>query len=439
MPYADDVPTVFNQQPVASALLNGPRILFIGDSRVAGNATDCPLHVGAARMWPIQFDGIVVPAANLGSSFWLHGGFSSTLNAAARTLRRPDQTFSGGETDLCPTLALDYPLTANLTDGSNSVMNQALLTQLGQLAGGDRLGATQASVRIPWYRGAANSTPSVRLVSYRNTGTDSSFTYSQINSVTQTLTGTAGWQYTDISCGTGAGAPGFGVVENSVNETNTRWYQGPVLAYRGNAGTTPTAGVLGTLGVGGYCSTDVWRQLGGDGANAYCTVANAVWFFANIYLWPNVIILPGIGQNAINASTGADPLEVSQLNAGIATNFESNHNSIIDQINVIYDTGGQPRPRIVLANDVVTQYSALHSETRGRALYRIAQQRGLTFVDLYRLVNNSRLYQPDNIHFTGPAVFNYTATGQGADAVALVLWNSLIYPPKTPSVRGRFR
>ena len=444
MSYTLQVPTSYNTAGLRAALLSSSCDVRMGigiDSRHALDASNCPVWHGITRTWNVPWSGIMTRAANLGSAFWGTGGNSNTNFASARAILRPDQTNSASIADIAPVQILDYPFTGDAPTLSASPYMQQFLTGWGSAVRGNPWASLQTTARIPWYRHAGGVT-TVRFRSYRKSGTDASPTYTSVATPSSTsMAGADGWQFTDVDCGAGADDPGCGIIEGgtAVNETGTRMLVGPVSYYRGTPGSRTTGFCLAPWGVGGYCTLDAIRMWGGDGANAYCTTANAAWFLTNVMFSPNYQMLCGAGQNSLNATTGADPVEQTQLNAGIETNYYNNTVAIIAAMNAAYDAALLPRPTYILVNDFKTGYNAIHHETRGRALYRIAREIGGVFIDLYQLALNSpALWTPDNIHLTGPTVTNYSFTvGNGADYMAAAMWDEIINTRQLAPVRGR--
>ncbi len=446
MSYRLQVPTSYNTAGLRAALASTACDVRMGigiDSRTALDASNCPVWHGIIRTWDVPWSGILCRAASLGSAFWASGGFSNTNFAAARAILRPDQANSAAIADIAPTQILDYPFSGDAPTLSASPYMQQFLTGWGSAVRGNPWASQQTIARIPWYRHAGGVT-TVRFRSYRKTGTDASPTYNNVATPSSvSMAGADGWQFTDMDCGAGTDDPGCGLIEGgtAVVETGTRMLVGPVSYYRGTAGNRTTGFCLAPWGVGGYCTLDTVRQWGGDGANAYSTTANAAWFLANAMFAPNYQMLCGAGQNSTNPLIGTDPAEQTQLNAGDQTNYYNNIRAIIDAMNAAYDAAALPRPTYILVNDFRTGYTATHHETRGRALYRIAQEIGSIFIDLYQLALNSpAIWTPDNIHLTGPTTTNYSFTvGSGADYMAATMWNEIMNPNQTFRVRGRFR
>lgn len=439
MGYREDVPAVYNNATIKAALTSAACDVRMGiglDSRNALDASNCPVWHGIIRTWDVPWSGILARAAGLGSPFWGSGGFSNSNFAAARAVIRPDQANSAAIADISPTQILDYPFSGDAPTLSGSPFMQQFLAGWGSAVRGNPWASQQTIARIPWYRHAGGVT-NVRFRSYRKSGTDASPTYNAVASPSSvSMAGANGWQFTDMDCGNGANDPGCGLIEggSAVDETGTRMLIGPVSYYRGTAGNRTPGFCLAPWGVGGYTTLDAIRQWGGDGANAYCTTAHAAWFLANAMFAPNYQMLCGAGQNSTYPLIGTDPAEQTQLNAGDQTNYYNNIRAIIAAMNAAYDAAAIPRPTYILVNDFRTGYNAIHHETRGRALFRIAREIGGIFVDLYQQATNSpSLWTPDNIHLTGPAVTNYSFTvGNGADYMADLLWKSLAVYEEAP-------
>lgn len=420
MPYADDVPAIWNHEGVREGLLSSvcdERWMFGIDSRSDAGPPSCPHWFGWFRQADVPWSGLAVRPDYLGSSYWLSGGFANA-SFATRNNRRPDQTASGGQTDISPMSYLDYEMTGDAS--ANWPYQDMFLRGLDAVRGNPFTGV-ETTVRIPWYRHATGMTDVV-LRSARKTGTDVSPTYVTVNSTAAfSMAGAEGWQLTELACGTGAGDPGmrFHGGASAVVETGTRAYLGHVVFHRGTPGNRALGMYMSTAGIGGYNNEDARRQFGGDGANAYCTLANAAWHMQNVALRPNRFVLWGNGQNAA-------PNETVELAAGESTTYTGNTAAIIDAVFAAADFGGMPRPQPIFINDYKTGYTDLHCQTRGRALFALAQRYNGVFIDAYQATRNTAIWLADGVHMTGEAVTNYpggTKVGNGADHMAAVVWN----------------
>jgi hypothetical protein len=434
MSYTLQVPTSYNTAGLRAALLSPAcdvRLALGIDSRTDLTAPNCPIWYGIYRQWDVPWSGLGVLSAYLGSTYWLSGGVANG-SYATRNARTPQATASNGQTDISSMLYLDYDMTG---DAGADWPYQDMFLRSNQAVRGDPFAGLETTVRVPWYRHASGMT-NVRFRSYRTTGTDASPSYATVNTGSSfSMNGADGWQTSELSCGTATGTPGvsFRGDTATVNETGTRAYLGPLVFYRGAPGSRVSGMFLTSFGIGGYTNLDTLRQWGGDGANAYCTVANAAWFLVNVMLSPNYIMLCGPGQNAAANET-------TELNAGTQTTFYNNITAIINQINTVYDTAGVPRPTYILANDYKTGYTDLNHQTRGRALFRIAQERGGIFIDLFQLMKNTiTAWLADGVHLSGPALLNYPAApvGNGGDYLAAAMWNEIMNTRQAPPVRGR--
>jgi hypothetical protein len=422
MSYSLAVPLVWNNEAVRESLLSptcDERWLFGIDSRVDPGPPSCPHWFGILRQFDVPWSGLAVRPDYLGSSYWASGGFANG-SFATRTSRRPDMTASGGQTDISPMSYLDYDMTGDA--GASWPYSDMFLRGLDTVRGNPFTGV-ETTVLIPWYRHATGMTD-VILRSARKTGTDASPTYATVNSTAAfSMAGAEGWQLTSLTCGTGAGDPGmrFHGGPSAVNETGTRAYLGHVVFHRGTPGNRLPGMFFSTSGIGGYNNLDAVRQWGGDGANRYCTIENAAWHLQNVCLRPNRFVFWGNGQN------GA-PNESAELSAGVQTTFLTNTTAIVDNVFAACDFGGMPRPQPIFINDYKTGYSDLHHQTRGRAMFALAQRYGGVFIDAFQAIRNTPIWMADGVHLTGEAVVNYPGgqkVGNGADHMAAVVWNLL--------------
>lgn len=423
MSYTINVPLVWNNEAVRESLLSpacDERWVFGIDSRLDPGPPNCPHWFGVFRQFDVPWSGFAVRPGYGGSSFWLSGGFTNGTYAAA-VIRRPDETASGGHTDISPMSYLDYNMTG---DAFNNWPYQNMFTRPGDAVRGNIFAGRETTVRVPWFR-MANGMGDVIFQSLRKTGTDASPTYNAVNSTAAfSMAGADGWQFTELLCGTGSGDPGlrFAAGPSTVlNETGTRAYLGHFVFHAGTPGNRTPGMFMSTAGIGGYNNLDGVRQWGGDGANAYCTLANAAWHLQNVCLRPNRLVLWGNGQN------GA-PNESAELSAGVQTTFLANTTAIIDNVFAACDFGGMPRPQPILINDYKTGYTDLHHQTRGRAMFALAQRYGGVFIDAFQAIRNTPIWLADGVHMTGEAVASYpggTKVGNGADHMAAVVWNLL--------------
>jgi hypothetical protein len=436
MAYADDVPAVYNALGLRKDLLASPcnfRAVLSPDSRTDMGAAQCPWMAGVVRTWPIAWSAIAVKSTYGGSAAFLSNGFEPTTYATARGVKRPDQTLSGGHTKIAPLPILDFPFSSDVPfpAGADTAFSQVVMTQTVDYALGQQWAGLQVTARVPWYR-TSSAVPSVRIRSYRNTGTDAAPVYTTVNtSGAIAMTGANAWQFTDIDCGAGSGSPGVGILENNVTETGTQMYIGPRVFYRGTPGNRVAGACMVGFGVGGAANIDFLRAMGGDGANNYCNATEVAWFLQNVGFIPNYFLHLGGGQNSLTVNNGTDTGEATQLNAGVSTIFKNTHRNICTQINTIYAANGWPIPTHVFVNDYQTGYGETHRQTRGRALFELAREFNGAFFDLFQLSSRSGAgtpwYTTDGVHMNGPAVANYVATvGSGADYMAGLLWSAIM-------------
>lgn len=446
MAYIDDVPPVWNAWPLYQSAINSSadtRLLIVGDSKCSPEATGAPLSHGITRTWNVGAWSFMAPRARyLGGAGWLSFGFQPASYSAGRINRDPGAVYTGGESQFLPCNGMDYPFSGDVPAASASPFTQCVLTDTPNYA---RVSAPFSSVqmtsRLTYYNNPTNSLQSCRVRSYRNAGTDATPSYTTVNTTTLTLnTGTAGMTYLDVDCGTGANAPGVGIVENSVVETGLNLYLGPPVFYRGTPGVRTTGFGISHIANGGHKPEDVLAALGG-GASPTCTAANARWYLQNVGFTPNFVLLD-IGQN-LNAGA-----ESNELNAGTSTTYRANINAILDQINTLYaGISGATAPFVIIVNPTRSGYTDLHCETKGRCLFSIAQQRNCGFLDMIQLMpyntTGTGWWTEDDIHYSGPAVPVHTITGNGSEAVAASMWGAMAGEYRgrllTSAVRSRVR
>lgn len=380
MAYIDDVPPVWNTWRLYQSARDSAadtRLLILGDSKCALNSSAANYMHGVCRTWNVgRWSFLCTRSAYVGSAYWLASGFSAASYSAARTGVNPGGTASGGDTLLSPNEFFDHPFSSEPPNGSATAFLQAYLNDLLNYASGDPWGGQQVSVRLPYYQKTGH-VPSLRVRSYRYTGTDytvAGANFSTINTTAITVdTGSGAWTYLDSDCGTGAGPPGVGIVENSQTENGTRFYSGTITWFKGTPGTRTTGFGLSSIATGGYTTQSLLRCLGGDGASRTCSEANVGIYLANTCFWPNFVMLD-IGQNLWGS-------ESTELAAGTQTTFRTNIAAILDQLNRIYDLNSQPRPFVVLCNHTSSGYTQTTMETKGRVLFDLARQYGYGFID----------------------------------------------------------
>lgn len=448
MSYTTDVPISMNMFRIAERLVSvscDERMLWAFDSRNDHAASNSPEFFGFLRMADQVVNGINVKAFHGGNPAWFSNGFSPSTFAAARGAKLPHTAgggatvLSGGHSKITPITILDYPFSSDASTNSGTPYTQMTMTQLADFVRGNPASGQQWFVRQPWFRMPTGVT-SVRFRGYRNTGTDASATY--VDTATPaafSMAGAEGWQFTDLDCGAGSGAPGVGVIEGgaAVNETGTFMYLGPPTFVRGTPGNRTPGGILAaSLAIGGDTTRDFILRMGGGGAAATCTLANFAWFLKNVYFSPTIIVLRGFGQNRSGGITGVDCGYTTDLANGITTGFEADVHTICDLINQAYVLNGDPLPDIVIINDFRTAnqsgvgYTQADCELRGRALYKVCQERGCMWGDLLQIASNTARFwsasASDGVHLNGPAVPNYNTgsfrTGNGSDYIGGLIW-----------------
>lgn len=411
--------------------------LNMGDSKTTDGSTGANLGYGMARTFNVPQWKFRVGRAVMGPEPWAVWGQSVTTWGTA-TVRDPGATFGGGQTLLCPVQCTEFNFTSdNVTAGS--VIASAIMVDCFNYASGDPFTSLASFARQTWYRDT-NQVASVRVSGGRNTNAaDSAWTLGGYTDVTATTNGVAGWQYTDATCGSGTGRPIVAIRENSIAENTggaDRLIVGPRVFFRGTTGSPVTGFGLGDIALGALNALTLLRMIGGDGANRTTSVANCAWHWTNTYQNPNIVHLD-IWQNI-----SGSPDVSTELNAGTGTTMRAQMVALADQINLIADTAGAPRPIIIFCNSYRTGYSDLHYETRASVLYELAQAYGGAFIDYTQLMARSALSTSwwcgnEDVHPTGgnQAGASISTTGvvaggsgrilgNGAEYWASTLWNA---------------
>lgn len=448
MAYTDDVPAVWNAWPLfksASTSSMDTRLLLVGDSKINPDATSAPLGHGICRTWPVAAWSFISPRSGYtGSPAWMSNGFQgATVGGATitRNGRNAGATFTGGESLLYPVYAIDLSSAGNVTDGSAAAFSQCVLTDNGNYATANApFSGVQCTSRLLYVNNPSGSMVSARVRSYRQAGTDASPAYTTVNTTSLTLnTGTAALpSYLDVDCGTGANAPGVGIIENSTDETSKCLYLGPPVFYRGTPGSRTTGFGFCHMATGSYTSENVLAAFGGGGSPT-CSVANVRLYLQHAGFTPNFILLD-VGQNTSGT-------ENTELTAGTQTTYKANMQAILTQIATVYSGMSAPMPYIILCNPYATGYTTTHCETKGRALYNLARSNGCGFIDMFQFLNRhgtgTEWYTEDGIHPSGPAVNSHSLTGNGAECWAATLWaagfGEYVGRLNSSSVRARMR
>lgn len=402
--------------------------LNMGDSKTTDGSTAANLGYGMARTWPVAAWKFRVGRGNMGPAAWSTWGSSATIGGSSGTSRAPGDTFTGSQTNLAPVTCTDWSFTSNIADASDSIIASSIMVDAFNYASGDVWTSNACFARQSWYRATSN-VASVRVSGGRNTAaTDASWTLGGYSDVTATTNGAAGWQYSDVTCGSGTGRPIVAVRENSINESTggaTKLIIGPRVFFRGTAGSPATGFGLGDIATGGYDYTSLLRCIGGTGSRT-CSEANAAWFWTNVYQNPNVVHVD-VSQNfTLNSGTQ------TELNAGTGTTYRADNVALMNQINAIADLAGVTRPLIIFANSYRTGYSDTHYETRASVLYELATTYGHAFIDYTQLMAKSPNATSwwcgnEDVHPSGYNIGSSgnTNVGNGAEYWASVLWNAI--------------
>lgn len=443
MAYRDEVPIANKIEQLGEMLLasgQDTRLAFAIDSKATEAATGGNARIGSTRRWrPASFSGVMVRSYS-GPPGWNCTSVNNN-NSATVTTRSPGDVFSGGQSKLAPIVIQDNTYTGDIPNLSGTAPTTCLVVDRTGYAIGDPWSGQQATARQLWWRDA-NMVASMRIRAVRNTGTDSSWSLSTVVETAQAMTGAAGWQYTEVNCGAGAGSPGVLIVENSANETGKQLYPGPRAFYRGTPGARSKGLFLGDIAVGGYNMNNFLRSLGGDGANATCTVPNLIAFLQQSLFMcgaentgRDVVWVDGWQNRTAGTST--------ETGNGVQTQARAEAAAVIDQLNSVWRTANAGTPLIVMVNTYDTGYTQLQMETVGRVLYGLSRDYGnVLFLDQWQAMPLSPLSTSwvtgnEDIHPTGPNLTGAVSNvGNGAEVWMGNAWDLMV--AHTRAVRMRY-
>jgi hypothetical protein len=389
--------------------------LNVGDSKTTDTSSASNLGYGMQRVFRPPQWSFRVGRSVMGATPWGAGGNNISSDATVTT-RNPGATFggAGAATQINPIPVSEWVFSANRTDGSAVSFANAFLNDSANYAVGNVWASNACYVRQAHYQ-STDSIASARIRSARNTGTDASPTYTTVSTQAVTLNGTNGWTFTDVSCGSGTGSPAVQVIENSINEATVGQNQlvvGPRTFVRGSIGSPLVGFGLGDIATGGHNAQDVSRVFGSSVyGTPYCTAANAAWFWANVYMNPDIVHLD-ITQNQSTAAGNA-------LNAGNGTLFKEEIRTCINAINSVALLAGAAYPLFILSNGYNSAYTELNRATRSQVIDELASETNNAFIDYSVRMPNSAgtgWWTSDDIH----------PSADGASFWAATLWNSLV-------------